>query len=40
MPKRHQTLRSLVFAATLALATMLATVATALADGTGGPFPH
>lgn len=39
MHKRRQTLRSLVFAASLALATALATVATALADGTGSPFP-
>jgi hypothetical protein len=39
MPKRFRTLRSLVFATTLALTTILATVATALADGGGGPFP-
>jgi hypothetical protein len=39
MPKRFHTVRSLIFATTLALATILATVATALADGGGGPFP-
>jgi hypothetical protein len=39
MPKRFHTLRSLFFATTLALTTILATVATALADGGGGPFP-
>jgi hypothetical protein len=39
MPKRLRTLRSLLFATTLALATILASVATALADGTGSPFP-
>lgn len=39
MPKRHLTLRSLVFAATLALTTILGTVATALADSGGAPFP-
>jgi hypothetical protein len=39
MPKRFHTLRSLIFATTLALTTILATVATALADGGGGPFP-
>jgi hypothetical protein len=40
MPKRFHTLRSLIFATTLALTTILATVATALADGGGGPFPR
>jgi|SwirhisoilCB1_FD_contig_31_12136588_length_208_multi_4_in_0_out_0_1 hypothetical protein len=39
MTKRSHTLRSLIFATTLALTTILATVATALADGGGGPFP-
>jgi len=39
MPKRLRTLRSLVFATTLALAAVLSTVATALADGSGSPFP-
>src|SRR4029078_12882467 len=38
MTKRSHTLRSLIFATTLALTTILATVATALADGGGGPF--
>ena len=38
MPKRL-TLRSLIFAATLALVSVLGTVATALADVGGGPFP-
>ena len=40
MPKRHLTLRSLIFAATLALGTILGTVATAFADGGGIPFPR
>ncbi len=39
MPKRHLTVRSLVFAATLALTTILGAVATVLADSGGGPFP-
>ncbi len=39
MPKRFVTIRSLAFAATLALVTVLGTVATALADSGGGPFP-
>jgi hypothetical protein len=39
MPKRFHAFRSLIFATTLALTTILATVATALADGGGGPFP-
>ena len=39
MPKRLHTLRSLIFAATLALAAILGSVATAFADGAGGPFP-
>lgn len=40
MHKRHFTFRSLVFAASLALVSVLGTVATALADSGGGPFPH
>jgi hypothetical protein len=40
MPKRLRTLRSLIFATTLALATILGSVATAFADGGGGPFPR
>ncbi len=39
MPKRHLTVRSLVFAATLALTTILGTIATVLADSGGAPFP-
>ena len=39
MPKRHFTFRSLIFAATLALASVLGTVATVLADSAGSPFP-
>jgi len=39
MPKRHLTVRSLVFAATLALVSVLGTVATVLADSAGSPFP-
>jgi hypothetical protein len=39
MPKRYLTLRSVLFAATLALTTILGTVASALADSGGGPFP-
>jgi hypothetical protein len=39
VPKRHHTFRSLVFAATLALTTILSTVVTVLADSGGGPFP-
>jgi len=39
MPKRLRTLRSLVFATALALAAVLGTVATVLADGGGIPFP-
>ena len=40
MPKRNLTLRSLIFAATLALGSILASVATALADSGGAPFPR
>jgi len=39
VPKRLRTVRSLIFAATLALATVLTTVATVLADGGGPPYP-
>lgn len=39
MHKRHVTIRSLIVAATLALVSVLGTVATALADSGGGPFP-
>jgi len=40
MRQRLRTLRSLVFATTLALAAVLGTVATVLADGGGGPYPR
>jgi hypothetical protein len=40
MPKRFHTLRSLIFATTLALTTILATVGVALADGGGIPYPR
>ena len=40
MHKRFQTLRSLIFATTVAIATILATVGTAFADGGGGPYPR
>lgn len=40
MPKRNRTLRSVLVATTLALTTILATVASVLADSGGGPFPH
>lgn len=40
MPKRHHTLRSIILATTLALVTVLGTVATALADSGGVPFPR
>ena len=39
MPKRHVTFRSLLTAGILALTSILATVATALADGGGIQFP-
>lgn len=39
MRKRHVTYRSLLTAGILALTTILATVATAFADGGGIPFP-
>jgi hypothetical protein len=39
MPKRHFTVRSLISAATLALVSVLGTVATALADSGGIQFP-
>lgn len=39
MPKRHFTYRSLLTAGILTLASILATVATALADSGGIPFP-
>lgn len=39
MPKRHQSLRSIVFASIFAVLTVLGTVATALADGGGPAFP-
>jgi hypothetical protein len=39
MPKRHRSIRSLVFAATLALVSVFGTVATVLADSGGSPFP-
>lgn len=39
MSKHHVTFRSLVLAVTLALVSVLGTVATALADSAGGPFP-
>jgi hypothetical protein len=39
MSKRHLTFRSLLTAAILAVTSVLATVATALADGGGIPFP-
>jgi hypothetical protein len=39
MPKRRHTLRSIIFAATFALVTVLGTVATALADSGGSSFP-
>ena len=40
MPKRSHTLRSVLFAVTLALTTILGTVASVFADSGGGPFPH
>lgn len=40
MLTRHLRIRSLLFAATLTLATVLSTVATVLADSGGGPFPR
>jgi hypothetical protein len=39
VPQRLRTLRSLIVATTLALATILTTVATVLADGNGPPYP-
>lgn len=39
MPKRRFSFRSLVFAASLALVSVLGTVATVLADSAGSPFP-
>lgn len=39
MLKRRPSLRSLIFAATMAVTTVFITVATALADGSAGPFP-
>ena len=40
MHERLRTLRSLVFATTLAIAAVLTTVATVLADGGGNPYPR
>jgi hypothetical protein len=39
MPKRHHSVRSIILASTLAIMTLLGTVATALADGGGPAFP-
>jgi len=39
MPKRHFTVRSLLTAGIVALTSVLATVATVLADSGGIPFP-
>ncbi len=39
MPKRHFTYRSLLTAGILAITSIFVTVATALADGGGIPFP-
>ena len=39
MTKRHLTIRSLIFAATLAFVSVLGSVATVLADSSGAPFP-
>ena len=40
MHERFQSLRSLILATTVAIAMVLATVGTALADGGGIPYPR
>lgn len=39
MFQRRPSFRSLIFAATMAVTTVFISVATAFADGAGGPFP-